>query len=110
GAPHDGATTRCPSRKQGSNLRLTWRMRPRSSEALLRLRSRNRLFVERFHVNIRAVEHWKSAILSLEREAQIRAPEHNCVGTPYPAQVLTDREECASLRISDATRDRHLDV
>ena len=61
-------------------------------------------------MDLGAVGHWKSAILSLKRKKQIRAAEDDGLGALSLAQVLPDREECASLRIRDATRDRHLDV
>jgi hypothetical protein len=53
-----------------------------------------------------AVDHCKSAILSLKREKQIRSTQDDRFGTLNRTQRLTDREEYAPLSITDAARDR----
>src|SRR6516225_2900603 len=66
--------------------------------------------VERFDVDLGTVEYRKSAILPLERKAEVGAAEDDGLGALYPAEVLADREKCPSLCVGNAPLDRHGDV
>jgi hypothetical protein len=74
------------------------------------LRLTYRPLIERLDMDFGAVDHRKSAILAREGEKQIRAAQEDRFGTLHPIQMLADREECAPLRVRDASRDRHLGV